>query len=85
MKIRQGFVSNSSSSSFIIKKEYLSKLQIDAIVNHRDLHPAAKHDYWDIAIDDEEICGSTHIDNFDMRSYLTDYVLVPEDIIDWGY
>lgn len=31
MKIRKGFVSNSSSSSFIIKKYYLSEYQINMI------------------------------------------------------
>ena len=34
MKIRNGFVSNSSSSSFIIKKDKLSKDQIDAIISN---------------------------------------------------
>ena len=34
MKIRNGFVSNSSSSSFIISKEYLSPHQIKQIRNH---------------------------------------------------
>ena len=37
MKIRSGFVSNSSSSSFIIKKERLSNLQKFAIENHIEL------------------------------------------------
>ena len=34
MKIRDGFVSNSSSSSFIISKDVLSPLQIRQIENH---------------------------------------------------
>jgi len=34
MKTRNGFVSNSSSSSFIIKKKFLTGEQIDAINNH---------------------------------------------------
>jgi len=33
MKIRNGFVSNSSSSSFIIKKEDLSEEQIEILLN----------------------------------------------------
>ena len=34
MKIRNGFVSNSSSSSFVILKKYLSEEQIKKIKNH---------------------------------------------------
>ena len=35
MKIRNGFVSNSSSSSFIIKKDKLTKKQIKQILNYK--------------------------------------------------
>lgn len=36
MKVRQGFVSNSSSASFIIKKDSLTPRQIDFIYNHEE-------------------------------------------------
>jgi hypothetical protein len=41
MKIRQGFVSNSSSSSFVIAKSFLTEKQIKAI---RDWHDKIAND-----------------------------------------
>jgi len=53
MKIRQGFVSNSSSSSFVIHKNYLSDSQIDNILGYMDLvdeylkdHPVPECGYY---------------------------------------
>jgi len=37
MKIRNGFISNSSSSSFILKKKNLTKEQIHKIHNHIEI------------------------------------------------
>ena len=37
MKIRTGFVSNSSSASFVIKKKDLTAEQADSIVNYREV------------------------------------------------
>ncbi len=84
MKIRNGFVSNSSSSSFVVIKNGLSEKQIELIKNHAeevrkrrfiekygyDYNP---QDAWDIYETIDTIQLSTIIDNFDMYTYLIGY------------
>lgn len=79
MKIRNGFVSNSSSASFVIRKSALSALQIDAIQNHiavakrlySDDFPDANMAYeWDVADNGDGLRVSTTMDNFDMEKFL---------------
>jgi len=96
MKIRNGFVSNSSSSSFVIEKHWLSPYQLDLIRNHitkgkRVLwedHGYILHDEdaWRIHETDTTIEGSTIMDNFDMYHYLNEIVEVDSDHVkstDW--
>ena len=84
MKIRNGFVSNSSSSSFIIRKSNLTERQIEQIYDHIDsaIELAANdHNYkefgycetsdaWSVDEKEETIFVSTFMDNFDMGGFL---------------
>jgi len=76
LKVRNGFVSNSSSSSFVIRKKYLEEEMISKIKNHieegkkLEISFASKDDEWDIIETNEFIKGSTFMDNFNMWEYL---------------
>ena len=50
MKIRTDFVTNSSSSSFVISKKVLDAEQLEAIINHRQF--AEEHNLTDYEYDD---------------------------------
>lgn len=76
MKIRHGFVSNSSSASFTVNIDKLSAR--DAIILMDYPHVAAQEgakwtDYWDINKDITRglIIGTTNMDNCDLSDYLT--------------
>lgn len=91
MKIRNGFVSNSSSSSFVIPKDKLTEEQIQLIFNHSS--EASKHteyynfgnvdDPWCIRESEYYISGYCIMDNFDMYEYLINFLKIPKEIIKW--
>lgn len=82
MKSRQGFVSNSSSSSFVIRKRYFSEYQIHLIKNNPE--DSFKEDPWYITEDEWEISGYTSMDNYDMAEYL-EKIGVDLKNIKWEY
>jgi len=87
MKKRIGFVSNSSSSSFIINKDNVSQKQINKIYNHIKEakgmsspnntpegydHKYGWDDTWNVTENEREILMDTTMDNFDMYEFLID-------------
>jgi hypothetical protein len=82
MKTRTGFVSNSSSASFVVLKYNLSPRQIDHIIA---ANAKAGRDAWDIEIDETEVTLRTNMDNFDMHHLLRQVGVAEEHIVygDW--
>ena len=91
MKIRIGFISNSSSTSFIVSKRVLSEEQIVAIRDHIEYSSknfpqigwADKDQYWNIDETDEQMRLYTGMDNFDMHEFLM-ALGVNDDDIKWN-
>jgi hypothetical protein len=66
MKIREGFVSNSSSSNFVLFKKYLTEDQIEKILacNEKELkHEGGYSEEWYIKDEGDIITGITSMDN----------------------
>jgi len=90
MKVRLGFVSNSSSSSFCIKKEAISVEQFDHLRNHIDYAILNKWEdwthidrgySWDIKINDDVVECKTMMDNFDLHEFVIEVIGIPDDAI----
>lgn len=85
MKIRQGFVSNSSSSSFIINRSKITYEQ-DIILRSIGLEKDYRENSiteWKIFLTYGSIIGYTNMDNFDMQAFF-DQINIPKEAIYWA-
>jgi len=90
MKIRDGFVSNSSSSSFVVNKDCFSRKDIrrlEALLSSDGSSISKSYDYaecikqWFMKENIENIEFATIIDNFDLYQYICDNFDVEEEDI----
>jgi hypothetical protein len=72
MKIRSTFVSNSSSSSFVVSLGSLTPKEINVILSYLKFYKEKSKDCWRINKDLERnvIRGKTNMDNGDLKVYL---------------
>jgi len=86
MKVRLGFVTNSSSSSFIITKKNLTEKQIQAIRIHDELGEKLRmhcsDERWIISESENYISGETFMDNFSMSNFF-DHIGVSNGYVTW--
>ena len=96
VKTRLGFVSNSSSSSFVIAKKALKKGQLRKIFNHYHKgitmglytpYPNRDMDIWNtwaITVEGGMVKGSTDMDNFPMDEFL-EAIGVDMNAVEWWH
>jgi hypothetical protein len=72
MKIRNGFVSNSSSSSFVVETSILTPDEVNKIFAYEEYAEKNQKDWWYIheISDKGVIVGHTNMDNSDLSEYL---------------
>lgn len=71
MKMRNGFVSNSSSASFVVALSALNKEEQCKVLDY-GVYPDVPgyHDSWAITKDNDYIFGWSSMDNSDFSNYL---------------
>ena len=63
MKTRYGFVSNSSSSSFVVSLDDITAKQLRMLLELDRTTVGRCGDSWSISMDDKTVRGYTHMDN----------------------
>jgi len=78
MKSREGFVSNSSSTSFIIHISTLKPKQLYSLLNR-------KYDNWKIGVENQYIIGYASMDNHDIEDSLLNLKICSAKICRYPY
>jgi len=83
MKMRQGFVSNSSSASFVIIKDKLTEYQFKMLLLYSHKDNKNNIDGWDICEQEEFVKGNTIMDNGGIYSFIEE-LEISNDIMVWS-
>jgi hypothetical protein len=91
MKKRNGFVSNSSSASFVVAINDLTETQVALIKEHMavgailNMHgTASDYNEWRVSEEDDNLTGRTMMDNFDMEEFMRK-IGVDMEKVDWDW